>query len=176
MTSARYPQTLIGTLLAVPNGALQRRVHAGFARAGLADIRPVHATLFSMLPEEGCRITELAERLGTTKQAVGYLVAYLEEHGYLERIPDPRDGRAQIVRRTDTGWLVNQTARRMVEEVQADWAERIGADKMERLMGLLGELVDALGFTYSPRVGGVPTARDGDEPTVFSAGGHANSD
>lgn len=164
MASARYPQTLIGTLLAVPHGELQRRVHAGFASAGLADIRPVHATLFSRLPEEGCRITELAERLGTTKQAVGYLVSYLEAHGYLERIPDPGDGRAQIVRRTDRGWLVNQTARRMVEQVQADWAERIGADKMRALMDLLGELVDALGFTYSPRIGGVPTT-DRDVPT-----------
>jgi DNA-binding MarR family transcriptional regulator len=159
--SARYPQTLIGTLLAVPNGELQRRVHAGFASAGLADIRPVHATLFARLPEEGCRITELAERLGTTKQAVGYLVAYLEEHGYLERIPDPRDGRAQIVRRTDRGWLVNQTARRMVEQVQADWAERIGADKMEALMELLRDLVDALGFAYSTRIGGLPADEDG---------------
>src|SRR5512142_1717959 len=148
MASARYPDTLIGTLLAVPRAELDRRVQAGFASAGLTDIRPAHASLFAWLPEEGCRITELAERLGTTKQAVGYLVSYREEHGCLERLPDPRDGRAQIVRRTNRGWLVNQTARRVVEQVQADWTERIGADKMETLLALLGDLAEALGFAY----------------------------
>ena len=160
MTSEGQQLARIGTLLAVPNTELQRRVHDGFAAAGLPDIRPVHATLFALLPEEGCRVTELAVRLGTTKQAVGYLVAYLEEHGYLERGPDPRDGRAQIVRRTEKGWLVNQTARRLVEDVQADWARSIGPDKMDALVALLGELVDALGFKYSPRIGGVHDGRD----------------
>ncbi len=155
MTSERTQVALIGTLLAVPNAELQRRVQEGFAAAGLPDLRPVHATLFAWLPEDGCRITELATRLGTTKQAVGPLVAYLEDRGYLERIPDATDGRAQIVRRTEKGWLVNQAARRIVQNVQAEWAQSIGSRKMDLLLALLGDLVDALGFRYSPRIGGV---------------------
>ena len=149
---------LIGALLAVPHQELQQRVQAGFRAAGLPEIRPAHAAIFQWLPPEGGRATELAERIGTTKQAVGYLLDHLERHGYLERVPDPRDGRALIVRRTAKGWLVNQTARRLVEEVQVDWADRIGADKMAELRRLLAELIDALGFQYSPRVGGVPHA------------------
>jgi DNA-binding MarR family transcriptional regulator len=136
-------------------GELQQRVQAGFAAAGLPEFRPAHVAIFLWLPPEGGRATELAERIGTTKQAVGYLVEYLEQHGYLERVPDPRDGRALVVRRTQKGWLVNQTARRLVEEVQADWEQRLGADKMDQLGHLLAELVDLLGFEYSPRVGGI---------------------
>lgn len=152
---------LIGALLAVPHQELQQRVHAGMAAAGLPEIRPAHAVIFQWLPPEGGRATELAERIGTTKQAVGYLIDYLERHGYLERVADPRDGRALIVRRTEKGWLVNQTARRLVEEVQADWAERLGPEKMDTLLALLKELLDAISFQYSPRVGGV-AGRDGE--------------
>jgi DNA-binding MarR family transcriptional regulator len=126
------------------------------AAAGLPEIRPAHTAIFQLLPPEGGRATELAERIGTSKQAVGYLIDYLELHGYLERVVDPRDGRAFIVRRTEKGWRVNQTARRLVEEIQSEWAERIGSDRMDELRRLLSELIDALGVRYSPRVGGVP--------------------
>jgi DNA-binding MarR family transcriptional regulator len=149
-------QALIGALLAIPHHELQRRVESGFAEAGLPEIRPAHGPIFQLLPVDGARVTELAEQIGTTKQAVGYLVDYLEVRGFLERVPDPRDGRAFLVRRTEKGWLVNQTARRLVEEVQVDWAARIGPAKMAQLRGMLGELVLALGVQYSSRLGGVP--------------------
>jgi DNA-binding MarR family transcriptional regulator len=148
-------QALIGALLAIPHYELQQRVQAGFAAAGLPEIRPAHNAIFQWLPVEGARVTELAERIGTTKQAVGYLVDYLETHDFLERVPDPSDRRALIVRRTEKGWLVNQTARQLVEDVQADWAERIGPANMTQLRKLLGELVLALGVRYSSRLGGV---------------------
>jgi DNA-binding MarR family transcriptional regulator len=151
---------LIGTLLAVPNQELEQRVQAGFAAAGLPEIRPAHHVVFQWLPSGGGRVTDLAERIGTTKQAVGYLVDYLEAHGFLERVRDPRDGRAIIVRRTAKGWQVNQTARRLVEEVQTEWADRIGCDAMTQLLELLGQLSASLGFEYSGRIGGIPD----DEP------------
>ncbi len=151
----RHSLPLIGALLAIPHYELQRRVEAGFADAGLPEIRPAHNPIFQWLPEDGARVTELAAQIGTTKQAVGYLVDYLEAHGFLERVSDPRDGRAFLVRRTQKGWLVNETARRLVEEIQADWAERIGQERMAELLGLLGELVVSLGVRYSTRIGGI---------------------
>src|SRR3712207_8110617 len=41
-----------------------------------------------------------SERAGMTKQSMGYLVDYLQQHGYLERVPDPDDQRAQTIRIT----------------------------------------------------------------------------
>lgn len=148
-------QALLGALLAIPHHELQRRVQAGFRDAGLSEIRPAHNPIFQWLPVDGARVTELAERIGTTKQAVGYLVDHLEAGGFLERVPDPRDRRAFLVRRTEKGWLVNQTARKLVEEVQADWADRLGQERMGQLRTLLAELVRALGIRYSPRIGGL---------------------
>jgi DNA-binding MarR family transcriptional regulator len=71
-------------------------------------------------------------------------------------VPDPLDGLALIVRRTEKGWRVNQTARRLVEEIQAEWAERMGSEAMSQLLDLLQQLHQVLGFEYSRRIGGLP--------------------
>jgi hypothetical protein len=63
---------------------LEQRVFEGYHAAGFTDIRAAHAHIFRLLPPEGCRVTELAERAHSSKQATGYLVDYLEEHGYIE--------------------------------------------------------------------------------------------
>lgn len=53
--------------------------------------------LMGVLPKEGLRPSELADRLGITKQSVGQLVDDLEHAGYVVRRPDPSDGRARLV-------------------------------------------------------------------------------
>ena len=68
------------------------------AASGLANIRPAHTNLFPHIDFEGTRITVLAERLGISKQAVATLVDELVEAGGLEKVPDPADGRAKLVK------------------------------------------------------------------------------
>jgi DNA-binding MarR family transcriptional regulator len=140
---------LIGALLQVPFAALGKRVREGYAAAGFTDLRPAHEPVFRCLAPEGNRVTELAERAGMTKQAVGYLVDYLVQRGYLERVPDPTDGRAQLVRRTERGWEVNRTARFVVEQVQAEWARQLGEEQMSQLLARLRELVQLVGGVES---------------------------
>ena len=53
------------------------------SRAGYPEIRPGHGCVFRFIDHEGTRLTELAERSGYTKQAVGEVVADLEELGYV---------------------------------------------------------------------------------------------
>jgi DNA-binding MarR family transcriptional regulator len=79
---------------------------------------------------------------------MGYLVDYLVQRGYLERLPDATDGRAQIVRRTARGWEANRVARQVVSEVQAEWAATLGHDRLELLLSLLAELAARLGAQY----------------------------
>ena len=148
---------LIGSLLGIPYDVLGKRVEAGYLDAGFADLRPAHSPVFRFLSPEGDRVTDLARRAGTTKQAMGYLVEYLIGRGYLERLPDPTDGRAQIVRRTARGWSVNQTAREVVASVQAEWAAAIGEAQMSVLLDALRDLVAALGVDYTGSVSEVST-------------------
>lgn len=63
--------------------------------AGVDDIRPSFgAVLVPLFEEDGLRLGELATRAGLTKQTLTTLIRRIEAQGYVERRPDPRDGRA----------------------------------------------------------------------------------
>jgi DNA-binding MarR family transcriptional regulator len=146
--STNYDNLLIGALLVLPFSEINRRVFDAYASAGFTDLRPAHTPVFQYLLPDGHRVVDLAARAQTTKQAMGYLVDYLERASYLERIPDPKDGRAQIVRRTEKGRKVNRIARETVEKVQNEWAQVIGEEKMAELLETLRELAQHIGFDY----------------------------
>ncbi len=131
-------------LLRIPYQAFIGRLLADLAAAGYGDITPAHATVFQHLPAEGARVTELAQRAQLTKQYVGRLVAELEALGYLERAADPADRRARLVRLSRRGWAVTQAAERIIAEIEAEWARRIGAAEHAELRRHLVELIVAL--------------------------------
>jgi DNA-binding MarR family transcriptional regulator len=143
---------LIGSLLQVPLADLGRRIHAAYAAAGFGDVRPAHYVVFTSLAPDGDRVTDLAARTGTTKQAMGYLVDYLVGRGYLERLPDPTDGRAQIVRRTERGWVANRLAREVVATAQDEWSAAVGPRRFQQLLDALAELAAYLGAEYAGSV------------------------
>ena len=66
--------------------------------------RAAHLSLFPHIElEGGTRVSDLAEKLGITRQAVGQLVDDLERMGAVERLPDPEDRRAKRVVFTSAG-------------------------------------------------------------------------
>jgi DNA-binding MarR family transcriptional regulator len=75
-----------------------------------------------------------------TKQSMGYLVDYLEEHGYVERRADPSDRRASLIFLTDRGWAEVREALSIIAAIEAEWARRLGKRRMEQLRELLSEL------------------------------------
>src|SRR3954452_10774120 len=134
----------LGTLLRDPWLELNARLNARVAERGFADTRPALSVVFQHMRDEGSRITDIAERAQLTKQTVVYLVNELEALGYVERIPDPTDGRAKVVVATARGQAGVDEARRVAAEIEREIAELIGADRMRELLTLLGELHDAL--------------------------------
>ena len=130
----------LGALLRDAFRELSEHVHARLAEQGHPHIRVAHGNVFQFLDDEGTRVSVLAERAQMTKQSMGELVAHLESHGYIERVPDPGDGRAKLVRVTASGQATYPLARAAIAEVEARWAERIGEAKLRRLRELLEEL------------------------------------
>ena len=96
------------------------------------------------LDEGGTRVSVLAERAQMTKQSMAELVAHLERLGYVERVPDPSDRRAKLVRATPRGKHLYAIARDVVAEIEAEWTTRLGKTKMRQLRELLEELNAAL--------------------------------
>jgi DNA-binding MarR family transcriptional regulator len=130
-------EPMLGALLRRPLQALTTRVANNLAGAGFADLRPAHLVVFQQLEIGGSRLTDLAARAHMTKQSMWALVDDLEQLGYVERIPDPADKRARIVRRTERGWAVERAARSSVRAFEEEWAERVGADRMRRFRDVL---------------------------------------
>ena len=73
------------------------------AALGHPEVRAAHGAVFEFLDDAGTRVSVLADRARMTKQSMTELVAHLERHGYVERVPDPADGRAKLVRATARG-------------------------------------------------------------------------
>ena len=80
-----------------------------------------------------------------TKQLVNYLVTTLEERGYVERVPDPIDGRARIVRLTERGQQAAEVGREIIESIEGEWAISLGSENMNELRSLLERLVNIAG-------------------------------
>lgn len=78
----------------------------GRERPEIRALRRTHLMLFPHIPLAGARLTHLAQCLGVSKQAVGQLVDELEEMGMVERVKDPQDGRAKLVRFVQGGELL----------------------------------------------------------------------
>jgi DNA-binding MarR family transcriptional regulator len=125
-------------------GELARRV----AETQYSDIRPSHGCVFGNIDPEGTRLTDLAERAHMTKQSVGEVTTDLERRGYLERVPDPNDGRAKIIRLTERGRTAQALGRELIDEIEQEWAERFGAERVAALRDALevitAEALDAV--------------------------------
>jgi DNA-binding MarR family transcriptional regulator len=143
-TPARRRPENLGVLLREPYRVANERLHERFAESGHPDIRTPHGNVFAYLDDRGTRVSVLAERAQITKQSMAELVAHLERHGYVERIPDPDDRRAKLVRATRKGNELYAIAREFVAEVDGEWTRLLGKSKMRQLKSLLRELNDAL--------------------------------
>jgi DNA-binding MarR family transcriptional regulator len=135
----RRPQNL-GVLLREPFRVGSELLHERFAERGHPEVRPPHGNVLQYLDAAGTRVSVLAGRAQVTKQSMAELVAHLERHGYVERVPDPADRRAKLVRATRKGQEVYAIAREFVGELENEWGRRLGRAKLRRLRELLEEL------------------------------------
>jgi len=95
---------------------------------GFTELRLAHGAVFSTLPGEGARITDMAARAGITKQSMGEVVRELVGLGICVMEPDPDDRRAKIVTYTDYGQEVAADGFRHIVQIERRLARTFGDD------------------------------------------------
>jgi DNA-binding MarR family transcriptional regulator len=134
------PPPLIGALLRVPFETVRDRMLAGLHDRGFTDLVAAHLDVFQYPGPENQRPLHLAIQTRMTKQALNYLLGQLEQLGYLTRETDSDDQRSKRIRLTPKGHAVGRTIREIVEEVEAEWEQQLGARKFGQLRRLLTQL------------------------------------
>ena len=122
----------LATLMFVSYRAMDERVRDAMRDAGF-DVTVAQARIAQRIAEDGTRLTELADRAQVTKQTASLLVAALEREGLVERVPDPDDGRARLIRLSARGREASQRAMEVVIGVEREWAEHLGPELTDRM-------------------------------------------
>jgi DNA-binding MarR family transcriptional regulator len=113
--------------------ALNDLVFVRLAERGHHAVRPAHGAVFQYLDDTGTTVSTLAARAQMTKQAMAELVAHLERHGYVDRVPDPTDRRAKLVLPTAAGRQVVAIAQELVPEGERRIDTVLGTDRANAL-------------------------------------------
>ena len=87
-----------------------------------------HIHITRHLATEGSRLTELAQRAGMTKQAMGILVDQCEAWGMVTRELDPHDARARQLRFTDSGLAWLDAYRAAVAQAELELRQSVGEE------------------------------------------------
>ena len=132
--------------------AERRETLARLRHRGYADVTHADTALLASLDTADTTISVLARRCGITRQAASQQVALLERKGYVSREPDPGDSRAILVRRTASGNALLADALQAVADIEAGYAEHLGAGRLAALKDTLTDLV-----THSDPAGALGT-------------------
>ena len=135
----------IGQLLVQLTRRFQTELFDRLVDAGLTDARVAHTHVTAYIRAEGSRLTELAAQARMTLPAMSELVDDLQRLGIVERRPDPSDGRAKLICLTEAGWEAMAMARRIIQQIESDYALRVGAARFEQAAATLDALLRDLG-------------------------------
>ncbi|MBH5338152.1 winged helix-turn-helix transcriptional regulator [Streptomyces pactum] len=109
------------------------QLHAELAEQGHPGMRPAHGFAMQAIGPGGATASELARRLGVSKQAAGKTAERLMAVGYAERVADPADARRKIIRLTPHGVDALRRSAALFEELRARWAATLGDERLRQL-------------------------------------------
>jgi DNA-binding MarR family transcriptional regulator len=141
----------IGQLLTQTTRMFQAELFGRLGEAGLHGARVPHTHVTAYIKAEGSRLTDLAAAARMTLPAMSELVDDLQALGYVERRPDPSDGRAKLICLTDRGWDGIRAGQRVIAELEAEWAGAIGQRRFEAFLQTFQALHDHVAGDHARR-------------------------
>lgn len=139
---AETRRTAIGRLLLMARRDFVKRVANRSRAIGLTEFPDNLITLIPYIETEGTRSTDLARQAGISKQAVAKTINICEDLGFLERVPDPVDGRATLICLSPRGLEMLVGLHRAIRDVNRDYENLLGKEGMANFRGALITIIN----------------------------------
>jgi len=120
----------IGRLLLLGRRDFRSRLAAKMKAAGDDRLSLSGTALLPYIDIEGTRSSEVARRVGISKQAAAKALKELEDEGLLERAEDPVDKRAFLVSFTEQGVQFLLRIHASILEIEQEYEAIIGKERM----------------------------------------------
>lgn len=135
--------TDLATLLQLGLEEMVEAIDRALNSAGYGEIKPSHGVVFENIRPGGSRLSEMAARAEMSKQLMQYLVNPLVEAGYLERRPDPADGRSKLLVLTSKGKGAVRIAEEAIAATEREWATRHDPEEVAAVRSVLERVAQA---------------------------------
>ena len=159
-TDRRLPQLLGDARRWFDEGLL-----AALDADGATPVSPPQLQLFAVLDEEGTTVSELARRMGVTRQTAHQAAHSLVDAGLLEQVPHPTSARQRLIRRTEKGARAHHQAELLLERLEERLGERIGQEAVDALRAALETAVGRAALSGAVRERGASTRRPRPPPS-----------
>ena len=116
---------------------VEQRLNANAARNGYGDVTPAMSRLLANLLGRPLGLSELARRLAVSRQAVHKLANEAAQLGYVEFVDSEADARIKLLRFTEKGWDMAESAEQQLDAIEAEIEARIGPERMAQLKQIL---------------------------------------
>jgi len=132
---------LIGMVVQLP-AALDAQLQRD---AGISHVEYQVMSWLSMSPGRVARMSQIAQMANVSLSHLSRIASRLEGRGWLQRTPDPDDGRATLAALTQAGWeKVVATAPGHVEEVQRLIFDNLTTAQVRQLQSIGDRVLDAI--------------------------------
>ena len=139
MTDEPDQQPNLGILLFIPYRYMEQAVFDELKAHG-HDLPLNQGRVFARIEPQGSRLVDLARAAQVSKQTIGTIINQLQDAGYVERRPDPLDGRSRLVVITERGQQLIDLTTPVVQRIETAWEAHLGKHRARQLREALTAL------------------------------------
>lgn len=114
---------------------------AELAERGFMDVRPAHDFAMRAIASGVDTASELGRRMAVTKQSAAKVIDVLLSRGYVDREPDPMDGRRKRLSVTPLGAQVMSEGEQIFDTLRLQLEEQVGPAQFKAFEDTLRVLV-----------------------------------
>ncbi|MFI5713836.1 MarR family winged helix-turn-helix transcriptional regulator [Kribbella sp. NPDC051620] len=129
-----------GILLLLAEQEFVRELRAATAAQGFDDQGRSDGFVLRTLGAAPATISTLATRLDITKQGAAQIIDDMEARGYVERHPDPTDGRARLIHLSERGQAALKAARRFHQSYERRLRKTHGDEAIDAVRAVFTDM------------------------------------